>query len=52
MDVSYGMEELGFESLQEQETYLFSKRPRLVVRPTLRPTQWGTEFFFSPEQFC
>jgi hypothetical protein len=47
MDVSYGLEELGFESLQEQETYLFSKRPRPAVRPTLRPTQWGRKVFFS-----
>jgi hypothetical protein len=49
MVVSYGLEELGFESLQEQETYLFSKRPKPAVRTTLRPKQWGTEFF-SPEQ--
>ena len=49
MDVSYGLEELGFDSLQEQEMYLFSKSPRPAVRPSLRPTQWVTGVF-SPEQ--
>jgi len=49
MDVSCGLEELGFESLQEQEMYLFSKKPRPAVRSTLRHTQWVTEFY-SPEQ--
>jgi hypothetical protein len=49
MDVSYELEELGFESLQEQEMYLFSKRPRPAVRPTLLSTQRVTEDF-SPEQ--
>ena len=30
--------------------YLFSKRPGQAVRPTQRPTQCVTGFFFSPEQ--
>jgi len=49
MDVSYGLEELDFDSLREQELYLFSKSPRPSVSTSLRPTQWVTEVF-SPEQ--
>jgi len=45
MDFSYGLEELGFDSLQKQEMYLFSKSPRPAVRPSLRPTPWVMEFF-------
>jgi hypothetical protein len=43
--LSYVIEDLSFESLQEQEMYLFSG-----LRPTLRPTKWATEVF-SPEQY-
>ena len=40
MGVSYGLEELDFESLREQEMCLFSQSPRPPVKPTLLPTQW------------
>jgi hypothetical protein len=46
--LSYGLNDLGFESRQAQKIYLFTKTLRLVLGPTQPPIQWvpGT---FPPE---
>jgi len=44
-----GLDDLGLESQQGQEIYLFSKTSRLALGATQPPTEWALQFFLWHE---